>query len=473
MPSVVDTLERNARRAPDREGLVFGERRLSHREFDGEVNRAAHALRLLGVAKGDDVGLMSPNTDQFVIAYYATLKLGASIVPITPRLAPPDLSYQLADSGAVALLFDPVVEATARTTRASGAAPARIWLLTREHDGAENLAALAAGESAESPGVPVAENDAPILYTSGATGKPKGVLLDHHRLVWVGVNISCCTGIVEGDRMVHVAPRYHTAELMFLMACTLMGCTHIVAPVFEPQAVLRALVEERSGIFRGVPTMFQFMLRQPNIADLDLPGLRTAMFGGAPMPPSVALELAQALPHARLFNLCGRTEAGPDRGARGGRADARCRPRRGRRIRPARRVDHEGLLEQARGDRRDLPRRLAPHRRSGDDRRGGGYRAGRPQEGSGHHRRHERLLRRGRAHRAVAPRRPRLRRDRRAPSALWWDGRRGRRAEARRRADPRRHPRRLALGAEPRNLSGKILKYQLREQLPESEASSQ
>lgn len=312
MPSVVQVLERNARRAPEREGLVFGERRLSYAQFDAEVNRAAHALRRLGVAKGDRVGLISPNTDQFIIAYYAVLKLGAIIVPINPRLAPPELAYQLADSGAVALLFDPTVEGTVRAAREDVAVSARHYLSTRPLDDWPDLANLAAVESGEAPGIPVvAEDDAQILYTSGTTGKPKGVLLDHHRMVWVGVNITLCTGVQEGDRMVHVAPLYHAAQLMFLMVCTTMACTHIVQPAFDPPAVLRLLEAERSSIFFGVPTMFQFLLRQPDFAAYDLSALRVAMFGGAPMPPSVVRELADALPRARLYNLCGLTEGGP------------------------------------------------------------------------------------------------------------------------------------------------------------------
>jgi fatty-acyl-CoA synthase len=112
MPHIAQMLERNARRTPEREALIYGDRRLSYGQLDAESNRAARALQRRGISKGDRVGLISFNSDQFVIAYYAALKLGAIVVPINPRSAPPELVYQLADSGAVALLFDPAVEGT-------------------------------------------------------------------------------------------------------------------------------------------------------------------------------------------------------------------------------------------------------------------------------------------------------------------------------------------------------------------------
>jgi fatty-acyl-CoA synthase len=137
-------------------------------------------------------------------------------------------------------------------------------------------------------------------------------VLDHHRVIWCGLNIALLVGIREGDRIIHVAPLYHSAELnVFLMAGTMLSCTHVVLPAFEPGIVLDTLVRERITHFFGVPTMFQFLLRQPDLARRDLSTLRVGMYGAAPMPPTTVQELIVALPHLALYNLCGLTEAGP------------------------------------------------------------------------------------------------------------------------------------------------------------------
>jgi len=91
MPHIAQMLERNARRTPEREALIYRDRRLSYAQLDAESNRAARALQRRGISKRDRVGLISFNSDQFVIAYYAALKLGAIVVPINPRSAPPEL----------------------------------------------------------------------------------------------------------------------------------------------------------------------------------------------------------------------------------------------------------------------------------------------------------------------------------------------------------------------------------------------
>ena len=272
MPHIAQMLERNARRTPEREALIYRDRRLSYAQLDAESNRAARALQRRGISKGDRVGLISFNSDQFVIAYYAALKLGAIVVPINPRSAPPELVYQLADSGTVALLFDPAVEGTVCAAREIGNTGTRVYLATSSITGWDDLPSMTTGESDETPGVLVREDDdAEILYTSGTTGKPKGVVLDHHRVVWTGLNVTLQVGIREADRILHVAPLYHSAELnLFLMAGTMLACTHVILPAFDPASVLNTLEQEHISIFFGVPTMLQFLLRQPDFSQRNL-----------------------------------------------------------------------------------------------------------------------------------------------------------------------------------------------------------
>ena len=231
-------------------------------------------------------------------------------LPINVRLTAPELAYQLEDSGARLILYDPslvtVVQSAAESTDVQS-------LCLSPYDDWPNLSSALLCENPEPPEVLVREeDDAQILYTSGTTGRPKGVLLDHHRVIWTGLNIAVGVGLREGDTLLHVAPLYHSAELdLFLMGGTYMAATHVVLREFHPTKVLNTLASHRITAFFGVPTMYQFMLREPLLQQLDLSAWRVGMFGAAPMPPSTVTALAEALPHLVLYNLAGLTEMGP------------------------------------------------------------------------------------------------------------------------------------------------------------------
>ncbi len=313
MPTLSDALFRQARRVPRRTALVSGETRWTYAELDAAVNRTANALFDSGLRKGDRLALMSPNTAGFVTTFYAAMRLGVIVVPVNPRMAPPEVTYLLDDSRARAFVFDPVLTPVAEPARAAAVEPPPIVLTTRPAEGHRDLEDEAARQPDTAPDVVVTEtDDAEILYTSGTTGRPKGVLLDQHRVVWDGVNVNLQLGLADGERMLHVAPLYHSAELnLFLNGGMLVGATHVLQPAFEPGAVLEAMETERITAYFGVPTMYRFLLDHPDFTRRDLSEWRVGMFGAAPMPPALIARIAELAPGVRLFNLCGPTEAGP------------------------------------------------------------------------------------------------------------------------------------------------------------------
>ncbi|MCO1656412.1 class I adenylate-forming enzyme family protein [Pseudonocardia humida] len=324
MPTIPDTLRTTAARCPQREALVFGERRRSYRELHEEVERSAAALAAGGVRPGDRVLLMSTNSDAFVIAAYAVLRTGAILVPANPNNAPPELAHLITDSGATALLHAPALTAVVRAgvelagSESTGTAPTVLTL--------PELAELATADHPPVTHVCAEDDDALLLYTSGTTGAAKGALFDHHRAVWVGVNMAGVAGYRDGDRTLHVAPLYHAAQLsLILFAGTPLGMTHVVVPGFDPAAVADVMAAERITVFFGVPTMYQFLLRLPDLASRDLSAWRVGMFGAAPMPADAVRALVAALPEVELYQLCGQTEAGPG-GIFAGPAEVAARP---------------------------------------------------------------------------------------------------------------------------------------------------
>ncbi len=316
--TVAGMLRSSAARVPEREALVFGDRRLTYRELDGEVDRVAAELRARGVAKGERLALMGTNSDRFVIAYYAAHRLGAVLVPINPASAAPELDHLLRDSGAATLVFAPAVSRTVADAARAGLPDGLRLLSTGPLDhpddaGAPDLFAAAAQRPAEPVEADIAESDdAQILYTSGTTGKPKGALFDQYRMLWETAAFIATVGLRDGDRMLHVAPLYHSAELnLMLTPGMFLGATHVVHESFDPAAVLDTLERERITMFFGVPTMYQFLTRIPGAGGRDLRAWRTGMFGAAPMPATAVRALVETFPGVEFMQLCGQTEGGP------------------------------------------------------------------------------------------------------------------------------------------------------------------
>ena len=312
MPTIPGTLRATARRVPETVAITFGDFTCTYAELDAEVDRTAHALSALGLGRGDRFALMATNSDRYVVAFYAALRVGAVVVPVNPASAPPELQYLLEDSGAKVFAYDMAMAGSVRAARAGfPATTQRVVALTEGSDDPALTDLARQATSAAFEDVPTETDDSLILYTSGTTGKPKGALFDHHRTVWVGVGCAAVAGMKAGDRFLHVAPLYHAAELcIMLIPGTMLGVTHVVLPGFEPVAVLDALESERITMMFGVPTMFQLLLRS-GLGERDLSSLRTALFGAAPMPANAVVSLTDALPHVDLMQLCGQTEAGP------------------------------------------------------------------------------------------------------------------------------------------------------------------
>ncbi|SFN18489.1 fatty-acyl-CoA synthase/feruloyl-CoA synthase [Pseudonocardia ammonioxydans] len=324
MTTLAGVLARTARRCPDRIAVQFGDVALTYAELDREVDALAAELAGRGLAQGDRMLLLAGNSDAFVVAVYAGLRLGAIVVPINPRSAPTEIDYLATDTGARLLLFGPEVADGVRAwhslpDRTGEAEPLALGAVEGYDDvrsAARDHAArkhAARGHAARPAHVEVSEDDdALIIYTSGTTGRPKGALFDHRRVLWVGINTSIGMGLRDGERMLHVAPLYHAASLnMLLLNGMMLGATHVILPAFEPATVADTLARERITFFFGVPTMYTHLLRLPDLADRDLSRLRICLYGAAPMPAHTAEALVAALPDAWIVQACGQTEGGP------------------------------------------------------------------------------------------------------------------------------------------------------------------
>lgn len=308
-------LTRNTWRHPDKEALVYGDHRYNYRQLNEAVNCLANAMSNMGVQKGEKVALMMQNSDRYVIAFMAAMKLGAVAVPVNFRLAAPEVEYIVNHSDSVIVLMDPEYQELIGSLKdklprvhhliSYGAKSQKVKAIDWDH--------IVANASPAEPGVVVDEwDDCEILYTSGTTGRPKGALFDHHRILHVALTMVVHMGINPKDRLLHVAPLFHSAQLnLFLASGMYVGATHVVARVFDPRAVLETLQQEKISLFFGVPTMYNFMLQVPDLDRYDLSSITRCGYGAAPMPTELVRQALAKFPTDCFYNLCGLTEAGP------------------------------------------------------------------------------------------------------------------------------------------------------------------
>ncbi|WP_159326200.1 acyl-CoA synthetase [Streptomyces tendae] len=303
---------RRARKTPERTAIVHQDTELTYRELYERVLRLAHALRALGVDRGDRVAYLGPNHSSFLETLFAAGVLGAIFVPLNSRLTAPELTYQLTDSGSTALVHGAGHTATAAqaSAGADGAVRHRITLGTAG-EGALGYEELLAGGGTGRLDEAVAPDDpCIIMYTSGTTGRPKGAVLTHANITWNSVNVLVDTELGGDEVTLVVAPLFHTAGLgMTCLPTLLKGGRVVLLESFEAAQVLDVIEHRRVTYMFGVPTMYDAMAAQPRWAEADLSSLRSLNCGGAPVPTrTIETYLARGLAFSQGYGM---TEASP------------------------------------------------------------------------------------------------------------------------------------------------------------------
>lgn len=315
MATLPGVLRNTARTFADEPAITFESNTLTYRELDSRVDQVAAELIERGVNKGDRLVIVAGNSDVFAIAVYAGLRAGAIIAPVNPKSAGAEIEHFVTDADARAIIFDTTcAEAVQAWAESSPETAGNIETLSLGPGpfGDDILAAAAQRPVTEVDVDLKEDDDAIIIYTSGTTGKPKGALFDHHRILWVGFNSIIGLGLRQRDRILLVAPLYHSAALdLLFFPGFMLGAHEIIHASFDPEAVLEEFEKSKITVFFGVPTMYAFMLRSPSIGTRDLSNLRVGFFGAAPMPGSVAERLFEVFPNTEIIQLCGQTEGGP------------------------------------------------------------------------------------------------------------------------------------------------------------------
>ena len=298
----------------------------SYAEFDQSVSMFATALQDLGIKKGDHVAFLLGNTPHFLISLYATMRIGATAIPVNPIYTPDEISYIIHNSDAKAVialdLMLPLVE------KAAGAFPTVEHYIICETvpETPEKIAALPAEVKAKvlpfsqliTKGRPnfnpieMDENEtAIILYTSGTTGRPKGAMLTHKNLYSNARDVAEYLSFTENDRIITTLPVFHVFALTVVVNAPLLtGATLLLMPKFSPADIFTVAREKKATVFAGVPTMYNFLYQFPTGESTDFATIRLAISGGSSLPVALLHNFEEKFA-VRISEGYGLSEASP------------------------------------------------------------------------------------------------------------------------------------------------------------------
>lgn len=300
-----------ARRTPHKVALVMGDERMTYAQLDGLSNRFAHALIARGLRAGDRLALLGHNSLDYPVALQAAAKCGAIVVPLNFRLNGAELAQALGDAEAALLLAEPMFDAVVQ--EALALLPQPLPCLRLCDDGPLGLRALCEGQPIARPVIAVdPASPAMLLYTSGTTGKPKGVLMSHAMLFRMFAATAIEARLTGDEVALLAAPMFHLAGMnMALHQALYLGASGVVVRGrFEPDAVLALIERERITWAVLVPTTVGALAFHPSAASRDLSSLAKVFYGSMPILPQVLAQAREVLPQVAFTQLYGSTECG-------------------------------------------------------------------------------------------------------------------------------------------------------------------
>jgi long-chain acyl-CoA synthetase len=283
---------------PDRLAMWDGEARFTFDELSRRVDTLAGALKAKGVNRSDRVAILDVNSHRYGEAYYTCAQIGAVLVPLNSRLAPPELKYILNDAGAKAILvsdsffatFDGLRDSlsTLETVLAYGKPPYPKQTFDYE--------ALLAESTPDPACAEVDLGDVcQIYYTSGTTGEPKGVCLTYRNMIASALDSIIGLGLTERDVWLHGAPMFHLVDAWSIWSMPILGATQ-VALHYTPEGLMQVVQRTRATGAGLPPTLIDMIANHPKIGDYDLTSLRFIMYGGSPTPLGILQKAVKAIP---------------------------------------------------------------------------------------------------------------------------------------------------------------------------------
>jgi len=302
-------LARNARKYAEKEAVVCHGRRMTYRDLDEQATRLGHALIDLGIRQDDKIIIFMPNVVEFVVSYFAIQRIGAIVVPVNAKFTLQEVEYVAQHAEAKAIL---VHEAIFAAVEHLHSVPLKIKTGLVEA-GWLQYKTLIQHASTQPIDCQLNEDDAStILYTSGTTGKPKGVLFSYRNILTVAQMIAIEMEVKPTSRILLMMPLTHSAPLhLFLMAGVLVGSTIVLTPTFTPDLLLDSIEQEKTTHFFGAPVAYLLTAETKRLQTADLSSMKWWVYGGAPLSQNEIRYIQKAFQTENLTCVYGLTEAGP------------------------------------------------------------------------------------------------------------------------------------------------------------------
>ncbi|MBA4810512.1 MAG: long-chain-fatty-acid--CoA ligase [Acidimicrobiales bacterium] len=266
-------------------------RRFSYTELNSRSNQVAHALRSIDVAHGDRVGLLLMNGTEFIETFFAVAKIGAVNVPLNWRLVADELEFILDDAGVTVLLFSQEFSEVVAELRSRGdKTQISSWIQVDAEpiDGAVSYEDWMSSASSDEPQLEGGDDDlAFIMYTSGTTGLPKGVMHSHDTVLWANITNATTADMQHYDRFLNALPLFHVGALTPVVTSVFVGGSITLMKAFDPAASWDLIRDEKINTTLMVPIMLQFMLLTYDAENHDTSTLRNVISGAAPVPVSL------------------------------------------------------------------------------------------------------------------------------------------------------------------------------------------
>jgi len=312
-------LERTVKIYGEKTGVICGEHRFSYRAYGERVCKLSNALKQLGIQKGDRISYLGYNCHRLLEAFYGFPQIGAILLPLNIRLAAHDFEYIINESRPNILFLDrdfiPQIESirdrissVERYILLESMANAPVWITGTY----EELLSEASPEPPFALGdYPFEEDDtAEIFYTSGTTGKPKGVMLTHRNLHLHALETLAVSSMDETDIWLHLIPLFHVNGWGTPHYLTAMGGAHIMMQKFDPLNALETIQREKVTRTAMIPTMVNVILALPEFKQYDVSSMREILIGGAP-PPTGMVERVEGAFGCLVHTAFGMTETCP------------------------------------------------------------------------------------------------------------------------------------------------------------------
>lgn len=290
---------------PDHVALVSRGRETTYGELVRQIRAFRGGLVGLGVQAGDRVALLAGNSRHFVVAYYATLGLGAVAVPLNPLAPAAELQRELNEVGACAVVVGP-------SAQSAWSMVGRESIPSVQHViGSEQFDAMLTSAQPVLEAV-IDENDlAVLIFTSGTAGAPKAAMLSHGNLLANIHQVQAATPLAPSDIAFGVLPLFHIFGLNVVLGCAMAcGATVVLIERFDPQSALETIRDRRITVMAGAPAMWAAMAHMPGVDHASMSSLRLSITGAAKMPEDVA-ETLEARCGVQLAEGYGLTEASP------------------------------------------------------------------------------------------------------------------------------------------------------------------